>query len=86
MENPYVGNVMNSTINLSLAFAKAECINGFKIDAQCVYQHICKDINQHFQFWGVTLIVAYVIIDFILPNLFYLLDKWGFLDRINLFS
>lgn len=76
---------MNNTINLSINFPKPECITNNYIDAQCVYQHICKDINQHFQFWGITLIIAYVLIDFILPNLLYLSHKWGFLDRINLF-
>lgn len=75
-------NLSNYSFNVSAAL-KPECIAGGRIDAVCIYQHICKDISQHFQKWGLILIVAYVIIDFIIPVVLTQLENKGVLERLN---
>jgi hypothetical protein len=56
--------------NLTAPIIKGECILGNgNIDAFCVYDRICKDVNTHFTGWAIGLLVAFVLIDLGLPLL-----------------
>jgi hypothetical protein len=66
---------VNISLNLSGLVAPinktAECITGGGlVDSTCVYEHICSSITDHFRYWGIALLVAYIAIDIALPLLF----------------
>jgi len=75
-------NLSNFTLNLSIPGSQASCFQGGAVSPECIIRGFCPQLPAYFSSVALWLLLAYVVIDFIIPLIFTRVNLGAVLDRL----
>ena len=69
--------------NITASIPSMPCIMGLKGDTACYVKSICDQVSESFKASAIALLIAYLLIDLVLPLIFnYLLPKVALNEKL----